>query len=294
MSEQSWTVLSVLRWSAQFLKDKGLAEPKADADYLMMHVLKLPRLELYLQFERPLSEVERKQYKALLLRRAKSEPLQYIVGVAPFIGRDYLVDSRVLIPRFDTEILVETVIAQAKKIVGPLTIIDVGTGSGCIAISLKLALPEAQLIGVDISAEALELAKANAARFGANLEWRQSDLLTGLLHDSFRQPVFIVSNPPYIAHHEYATLDKEVRDYEPQLALLADENGLACYQQLTRQASAFEHCAGIFFEVGYTQAANVKTLIQSRFPSEVQIAQDLGGKERVVYTILKSLSTGGK
>ena len=294
MSEQSWSVLSVLRWSAQFLKDKGLAEPKADADFLMMHILKLPRIELYLQFERPLSVTERKAYKALLLRRAKHEPLQYIVGSAPFFGHEYMVDRRVLIPRFDTEILVETVLTQAQKHTGPLTIIDVGTGSGCIAIALKLALPDAHLIGVDISPEALAVATENAARLGVTIDWRQSDLLNGLIHDTFAHDVFIVSNPPYIAQHEYALLDQEVRDYEPASALFAEDDGLACYQQLMRQASVFDHCVGIFFEVGFTQAASVKNLIQSRFPSDVQVVKDLGGKERVVYTVMDSLAIGGK
>lgn len=286
MSVQLWTVLDILKWSEKFLTDKGCLFARTDAEQLLMAVLKVPRVQLYVQFERPLTADERALFKQYILRRAKHEPVQYITQTAYFMGLDFFVDPRVLIPRFDTETLLETVVTVARKHAGPLTIIDVGTGSGCLAISLAKFLPEAKVFGLDISPEALDVARLNAERHQVSVEFLQSDLLQALVHRSLEGTLYIVSNPPYIAPHEYRTLDIEVRDHEPRQALVAEDNGLLFYQQIIRQSSLFEQCAGIFFEIGHTQAAAVKKLLGSRFPGAIEVVRDLGGKDRVVYTVV--------
>lgn len=286
MTLQRWTILDILKWSEQFLKDKGFAYARSEAEQLLMAVLKLPRVQLYVQFERPLSLEERALYKQYILRRAKHEPVQYITNIAYFMGLEFYVDPRVLIPRFDTETLLETVVSVARRSAEPLTIIDVGTGSGCLALGLKKFLPEATVLGLDLSPEALAVARKNAERHQLQVEFLESDLLESLVHRDISGKLFIVSNPPYIAPHEYAALDKEVRDHEPRQALVAEDNGLYFYQNIVRQAALFENCSGIFFEVGYTQALAVQKLLQARFPQETQVVRDIGGKERVVYTVL--------
>ena len=287
MSAQIWTILAVLKWSENFLREKNIASPKHDAEELLSFVLGYSRLDLYLHFDQPLTTAERGRYKELLLRRAKHEPLQYITGAAWFLSKKYKVTLHTLIPRYDTEILAETVL---KYIDRAEVLIDLGTGSGILAIALAERCKK--VYALDISSEALSVAAENARTHGVadKIEFIQSDLLAGLPEEAARSAggVFLVSNPPYISPDEYAELEPEVRDYEPKTALWADDAGLTFYKKILAQAAVLgQNLRGVFFETGWRQARAVAELMQERFAVPAQIVKDLGGKERTVYTLLE-------
>ncbi|MDR1997691.1 MAG: peptide chain release factor N(5)-glutamine methyltransferase [Candidatus Margulisbacteria bacterium] len=287
--EKLWTILAVLKWSADFLRGKGVEAARHDAESLLGFALGLSRLELYLRFDQPLTVPERQTYKKYLQRRARREPLQYITGEAYFLGEKFKATPAALIPRYDTEVLAETVLRQLTRAPHVLELIDVGAGSGILPVIFALKSALRKIYALDISKPALALARENAQARGvaAKIEFLHSDLLTALIHQPVAEDIFLVSNPPYIAPAEYLQLAPEVRDYEPRLALAAEDNGLFFYKKILAQAVMFgDRLKGVFFEVGYRQAAAVRGLLQTRFDQQAQTVQDLGGNDRVVYTLL--------
>jgi release factor glutamine methyltransferase len=289
MSADIWTILKILKWSENFLQEKGVAAAKHDAEYLLAFALSCQRLDLYLRFDQPLPSSERAAYKKLLLRRANREPLQYITGEAWFMSEKFKVSLHTLIPRYDTEILAETVLRYLDR---TDLIVDIGAGSGVLAVIF--AKRGKKVLALDISPEALSVARENAATHQVTdkIEFISADLLTGV-NISPAHSVFLVSNPPYISPAEYAALEPEVREHEPCLALLAQNDGLEFYQKILAQSGtalaqsgAAPDLKGVFFEVGHQQAGAVAKLLQDRFQIPAQIVRDLGGKERVVYTLL--------
>jgi release factor glutamine methyltransferase len=282
MSVEIWTILKILKWSENFLREKGVAAAKHDAEYLLAFVLGCQRLDLYLRFDQPLTSSERAAYKKLLLRRANREPLQYIIGEAWFMSEKFKVSLHTLIPRYDTELLAETVLRYLDQ---AELVVDLGTGSGILAITF--ARRGKKVLALDISAEALAVARENAAaqQVTDKIEFINADLLTGVSIPPARG-VFLVSNPPYISPAEYAALEPEVRDHEPRLALLARDDGLEFYQKILTQSNTAPNLKGVFFEVGHQQAGAVAKMLQERLQNPAQIVRDLGGKERVVYTLL--------
>lgn len=278
-----WTVLRLIRWSGEYLEEKGVERGRLDAEHLLARVLGLDRLQLYLQFERPLTPEELAAYKPLLLRRAGREPLQYILGRAAFRELDVTVDRRVLIPRPETEELVEAVLEWARERGGAgLDALDVGTGSGCIAVSLATEGPFRRVVGTDDSVEALELARANADAAGA--------VDVELLHGPLFEPVagrrfdVVVSNPPYVAEGEREGLQAEVRDWEPGGALFAGEDGLDVIRDLV--AGAPEHVAPgglLALEIGADQADAVRALVaETGAFGGATVRRDLAGRPRIV------------
>ncbi len=210
------TAGEMLARAKEFLQRKGVEPARLDAELLLAHVLELTRLELYLQLERPVSAAEIDAARALLVRRGKREPVAYILGAREFYGRRFAVDARVLIPRPETELLVDLALARSKE--RPVVrIADVGTGSGALAVSLALGIPGARVVAVDVSPGALEVARANAAALGSEIDFVLGDGPEALRGS---EPFdLIVSNPPYIAPEARATLEPEVADHEPELAL---------------------------------------------------------------------------
>jgi release factor glutamine methyltransferase len=265
------------------LRAKGVAAAKHDAESLLAFVLDCQRIDLYLRFEQPLTSSERAAYKKLLWRRASREPLQYITGEAYFMNMKFKVSLHTLIPRYDTEVLAETVCRQLDRVE---LIVDIGTGSGVLAVCL--AKHGKKVLALDISPEALAVARENAAahQVADKIEFINADLLTGVNIPANTRGIFLVSNPPYISPAEYAALEPEVREYEPRLALLAQEDGLEFYRKILAQSGAASDLKGVFFEVGHQQAGRVAELLQDYFSAPAQIIKDLGGKERVVYTLL--------
>jgi len=258
-----------------------------DSEELLMNVLNIKkRIKLYIDFDKPLSEKEITTYREFLVRRKKGEPLQYITGESWFYGRKYKARPGVLIPRMDTELLMQIFIEKAREY-PEITIIDIGTGSGVLAISAALELPSARIIATDISDKALELAKENAQEFqvSSQIEFIKSDLLENLIHLDLTSPIFIVSNPPYIAYDD-PHIESSVKQYEPAQALFANDNGLENYKKIVQQSNFFEdNLKGIFFEVGFQQSQPVKNMLQLKYSDSVSILKDMSEKERVIYMV---------
>ena len=280
-------ILDVIDKTTPFFEKRGIDSPRLTIELLLAHLLQKKRLDLYLEFERELDEPTLEKLREFVRRRAGGEPLQYIVGEAEFFGLKFLVDRRVLIPRPETELLVETVLTRLKSPISnlqsPISIVDVGTGSGCIAVTLARKLPGATVYAVDASPEALEVARANAARHGVekSIRFLQGDLLE-LLPDSLR-PEVIVSNPPYIATGELATLPREVRDFEPVRALVAGEDGLEVIHRLVMNAKRVLSPTGFAaLELGAGQRAAVEKLVAESGGETMQVVKDLQGHERVI------------
>jgi len=263
-----------------FFEKHGLENPRLNIELLLAHVLQKRRLDLYLQFEQELDEATLARLRELVRRRAAGEPIQYVTGEAAFYGLTFAVNRDVLIPRPETELLVEAVVKRAKP---DATILDVGTGSGCIAVTLAKQLPAARIFAVDASAAALAVARANARRHGVekNARFLQGDLLEAF-SDNVGADV-IVSNPPYIARGDWATLPKEVRDFEPVPALVAGEDGLEVIRRLVKTAKRVLAASGLVaLEIGAGQRAAAERLFRDHSYGAVEVMNDLQGHERVV------------
>jgi release factor glutamine methyltransferase len=273
-------------WSADYLKAKGVESPRLDAEHILAHVLGLGRLEMYLQHERPLTAVELDAFRPLLKRRAKREPLQYVLGRQAFRSLELEVGPGVLIPRPETESLVEEVLAWAReKSAGGSTLVglDIGTGSGAIALALAVEGPFARVVATDVSASALEIATRNreALKLGGRVELRHGPafepIAPGERFDA------IVSNPPYVSEADRPALAPEIVDWEPPEALFGGADGLAVIREMARGAAGRLVPGGLLaLEVGLGQATAVATLLEEEGLKEVRVRKDLAGKPRVV------------
>lgn len=248
----------------------------------MMFTLGCDRAYLYAHPERELSAEEHERFDAYIAERAAGKPAQYITGHQEFWGIDLVVSPAVLIPRPETEHVVETVLGLAGRLRGveKVKIIDVGTGSGCIAIALASELPAAEILATDISADALKIAQANAARLGfsGRIQFREADLLDGFLPRHFK---LIVSNPPYVGELEPERTQREVREFEPKAAVFAGPTGMEIYERLIPQAHICLREAGwLVMEIGYSIKEPVCALLQAW--SEIHAVNDLQGIPRVI------------
>ncbi|HEY0304630.1 MAG TPA: peptide chain release factor N(5)-glutamine methyltransferase [Longimicrobiales bacterium] len=283
------TVLPLAQKAAQVFAERGFDNARLEAELLLAHVLQIKRLDLYLQFERPLNSHELETFRGVVRRRLKHEPLQYIVGTAAFRNLELSVDRRVLIPRPETEVLAGCAISWARSGGGAATALDIGTGSGAIALSLLQENAVARAIATDVSEDALSVARANAERHEllGRVEFR-----TG----SVWRPVgemetfdIVISNPPYIAPEERATLQPEVRDWEPDTALFAPADGMAVIREIVAGAPAHLRTGGLLaLEVGADQAQIVAVEIDSGKFEDVQVIRDLAGRDRVVTAVRKA------
>jgi len=264
---------------AQLNRNPELApRSHADAAFLLLHALRWTRAELLARPEHRLQPEEERRYREHLEQRVRGIPIQHITGEQEFWGLPFSVTPDVLIPRPETEHLVEAVLERLRDVPAP-QIVDVGTGSGAIAVALAHALPQAQITAVDICEAALAVAKKNAARNGvaSQIRWLHSDLLAGVAQENFDA---VVSNPPYIAEAERATLSAEVRDHEPSLALFAGATGLESYERLIPQARRVLAPEGwLFLEIGFGQQAAIENLLSGW--QQVTFVPDLQGIARV-------------
>jgi release factor glutamine methyltransferase len=282
---ESWTVLRLILWSAEYLTGKGVERGRLDGEHILAHALGLKRLDLYLQYDRPLTPEELDSFRPLLKRRASREPLQYILGSQPFRELELAVDRRVLIPRPETEVLVGEVLEWSRARAGAeLDALDIGTGSGAIALSLALEGPFRRVVGTDVMAEALEVATRNraAAALDDRVEFRLGGDYTALRPDE-RFDV-IVSNPPYVPELDRGALEPEVVAWEPGAALFAGPDGLEVVRRLVAGAPVALKDGGLFaLEVGDGQARAVAGLLQGAGGWEgVTVRADLTGRERIV------------
>ncbi len=231
----TWTTRKLLSWTSAHLAQKGVDSPKLASEMLLAHVLGVDRIKLYMDLDRPASELERATFRELVRRAAEHEPVEYLVGKCPFFSMMLHVNPAVLIPRPSTETLVEHVIQHAKRTPGfhaPL-IADIGTGSGAIAVALAKQIPNSRIIATDISEPALAVARENADALGVSdrIEFRQGDLLEPVEHERLH---YLVSNPPYISDDEWKEVPRNVKDYEPETALRGGGDGLRYLRLLIR------------------------------------------------------------
>ena len=245
-SSQAWTTRRLLHWTGQYLAKKGVDSPRISAEMLLSHVLGTARLKLYMDPDRPATELERAAFRELVERAAEHEPVDYLVGHAPFFAMMFKVTPDVLIPRPSTETLVEHVIQHAKRTPGFLSpvIADIGTGSGAIAVSLAKHLPSCRVIAVDISPAALAVAKENAVthKVADRIDFVQGDLLSPIL--AGHRLSYLVSNPPYIDDDEWQAVEPNVKNYEPHLALRGGVDGLRYLRELIEKAPAYLQTPG--------------------------------------------------
>ena len=278
------TVLEIIRRSSEFLEKKGVESPRLNIELLLAHALNMPRLKLYLNFERVLNEAELNPVRELVKRRAAREPLQHITGSTSFCGLEMKCSRAALVPRPETELLAERGWQFLSTLNSQLsTALDLGTGTGCIAIAIAKKAPGATVHAVDISPEALALARKNtvANRFSDRITFHEGDAFAAL--PSQTQFDLIVSNPPYIAAEEIATLSPEVRDFDPRLALDGGADGLDFYRRLAKEAGAFLKPGGkLILEFGDGQeTALAKLFFDEKWIVE-EIVADYSSRPRIL------------
>lgn len=304
MSFDAWTVLKIIQWTTEYLKGKGVENPRLDSEVLLSNLLNLDRVGLYLNFDRPLTREELASFREMVKRRGAREPLQYITGCQEFWSLDFKVTPDVLIPRSETEMLVEEALKAVRReplaVSGEkpdirltahssrLTILDLCTGSGCIAISLAKELKDAVVYAIDDSEAALTIATENAKRHGVQdrVFFLHGDLYGALTSHVSRPTSFalIVSNPPYIKSGDIPNIQPEVRDYEPRIAVDGGPDGLDFYRRIVAGASDYLSPEGwLMLEIGEGQASAVSEMIgKTGFFDPISAVKDLAGIERVV------------
>jgi release factor glutamine methyltransferase len=278
------TVLEVIQRTTGFLDQRGIPSPRLNAELLVGHVLGLPRMQLYVQFERPLGETELAALRPLVRRRSNHEPLQYILGTASFHGLVLKVDRRALIPRPETELLVESVIKEVEGRSPPARILDLGCGTGAIALALATRFKDAHVTAVDESEAALELAGENveSTGLGARVRLLRSDWFSAL--DASEVFDLIVANPPYLTEEELATAAPEVRDHEPRTALVpGDTAGISALTAILQDAPKRMNPGGLLaLETGTQQHAALVAEAERLGLVSVRSLRDLAGRDRFV------------
>jgi release factor glutamine methyltransferase len=285
---ESWKVIGILNTSRDYLSAKGFENARLESEMLLAHALSLTRIELYLQHDRQMSEAEIAGFKSLLKRRLAGEPVQYVTGSAAFMFNDFRVDSRVLIPRPETEALVESALKALTERAAcetPTVVADVGTGSGVIAVTLALRLPGATVYASDIDDAIAGVARGNAERAGVGDQVR---ILVGSLFEPYGEEGLegkldaVVSNPPYIRSGDLEELPSEVRDFEPRAALDGGEDGLDYLRTIAHDGPRFLTEGGVLaVEVGDGQAEAVASMLVATL-EEVEIRKDYAGRDRIV------------
>jgi release factor glutamine methyltransferase len=275
------TVLEVLQSSTEYFKKRKIESPRLSAEHLLAYVLGRKRLELYLEFERELQEPELVPLRDLVRRRGEGEPLQHLLGTVEFCGQIFLCDKRGLVPRPETEELVEKIISDFRFQISDFKILDVGTGSGIIALSLAAKFPEAEIRAVDLSDEALALASENALRLGlsARVQFQKNDLLDGFV-ERFD---LIVANLPYIAMSDRSQLAREVL-HDPEVALFGGPGGDELIRKLIEQAPAHLQPGGLLaLEIGIDQSAGLAAFLAEKNYHDIESKTDYSGIPRFLF-----------
>lgn len=279
------TVLEIIRRTTEFLASRGVESPRLSAEHLVGHALGLNRMRLYLEFERPLTEPELVRIRPLVKRRSQREPLQHILGEVDFAGVRLKVDRRALIPRPETELLVEVVASWAVENPPVARIADLGTGTGAIALGLAERLPSVTVLAVDREDAALTLARENGAArsCGARVEFVRSDWFTAMPAAPYD---IIVSNPPYLSEAELVDVAPEVRDFEPRSALVAAEDGLGDLLKIISGAGEHLRRGGLLaLETGPSQHAALIAAATAAGYSKVEPRRDLAGRDRFILAV---------
>ncbi len=287
-SSQPWTIKRLLQWTSTYLSNADIEHGRLCAEILLADVLKKDRIELYTHFDYCPNPQELATYRALIKRCAAHEPVQYLTGKAHFMGLTLKVTPAVLIPRPETELLVEQALTVINEWldVEECRVLDLCTGSGCIALAIANSAIEARVVATDISDEALDIARQNAQtlELGNRIQWLKSDLFNDFTPPSSRLFHIIVSNPPYISTEEFSRLDRNVKEYEPQLALQGGTDGLNYYRRIIQDAGVFLAGGGwLMLEVGYNQADAITNLMEhAGYLTDIRAVKDHLGHHRIV------------
>ena len=287
MSNKMWRVVDLLDWTVGYFQQHDIPNPRLDAEVLLGHLLEKSRLQLYLHFEMPVFQEHLTLFRELIKKRIARTPVSYLTNQKEFMSLDFYVDERVLIPRPETEQLVETILTTKTE--NPQRLLELGTGSGAIAASLALQQPEWEIVATDISEPALAVARKNAETHActAQIEFLSGDLFEPIeTVNTNGNPRFdwIVCNPPYIKNTERDTLSPDVRDYEPEIALFAGADGLAVIRRLIAEAPKYLAPNGkLILEIGEMQADSVRALIDAESAyCTYKVLKDYAEKERIV------------
>ncbi len=288
-TEQPWTIKRLLDWTTEFFHSKQLDSSRLSAEILLAEAMGCPRIQLYTQFDIVPDETALASYRSWVKRHAKGEPVAYLVGHKEFFSLKFSVDSNVLIPRPETEHVILTAIESAKRFShSPIRISDVGTGSGCIAITLAKHIDNSQVIGLDISPEAINVAHSNVDLHKTqNVSLVVSDLFENLPGEF--KPDIIVSNPPYIGRNEVDTVDASVKDYEPDIALFAGDDGLEVVRRLVSDSANLLSSGGILiFETSPIVFDDCLKIVDSESAfSEPEVIKDYSNQRRVIQAVKK-------
>ena len=277
------TVLNALELSSNYLIKKGVESPRLNAELLLADILGCNRMELYLKFDQPLSENEKLRYRDFIKRRGEREPFQYIIGKTEFFGLKIKVTPDVLIPRPETELLIERVLEYAEKFAS-CRILEIGTGSGNIAISLANNISNSEIYAIDISEAAITIAEDNYRGYSNNgkLKFKVIDIEDFQI-DSTDKYDIIVSNPPYISNKDYNNLEKELLDYEPKIALTDESDGFKFYRLIAKKSSDLLKKGGrLFFEIGYGQSEYISDIMKMNNFVDLKIIRDYQNIDRVI------------
>ncbi len=285
--EEEWTILKVLQWTTEYFRSKGFEQPRADAEVLLAHALGLERIRLYLNYDRPLSHDELARFRSLIRRRAAFEPAQYITGKQEFWSLPFEVTPSVLIPRPETETLIEQAMLECRELEAARTvsIIELGTGSGNIAVALAKFVKNASVVSIDNSQDAIDLARENAVahNVAARIEFSVMDMFEPVDQLLLRRFDLLVSNPPYISAEEWETLPTEVKRYEPRSALTDSRDGYEHHQRIVELAPyLLKNDGTLLVEVGFGQARPVCDMLRKSGFRDVVSIPDLQGVQRVV------------
>jgi release factor glutamine methyltransferase len=278
-----WTIKALLSWTTEFLASKGIESPRAEAQILLAHVLKCSKVDLLIRYSEQPTDAERTRFRELIQRRVAGWPVAYLVGTRDFYLLSFEVTPAVLVPRPETETLVLEALGYLKPLDAP-AVLDLGTGSGCIAISIAHQKKDTIVAAVDVSPDALAVAKRNAVRHGVadRIAFLKGDLFAPLEPGSAFD--LIVSNPPYIAPDEFPTLAADVRDHEPRIALEGGSDGLVFYRRIAAGVGHFlKPGARLLMEIGYSQDESVRAILGQEPELEVgPTIKDMSGNPRVV------------
>jgi release factor glutamine methyltransferase len=283
---KSWTIGSLVKWATDDFRTRGIESPRLDAELIVAHTLKIDRMRVILDADRPLEGAELVQLRDLVKRRRAYEPIAYLRGEREFYGLKFRVDKRVLVPRPDTETLVDAALTRSMHLSMSMRQLDLCTGSGCVAIAMARQRPTAQVFGSDISQDALTVARDNALRLGAyNTAFFASDLFAAFAGKRFD---VITANPPYIASAEIPTLMPDVRDHEPRLALDGGEDGLVLVRRIVTDAPAHLEPGGLLaVEIGAGEASATVAFFEAGGLVDVRVHRDIARIERVVSGVVR-------
>ena len=277
------TILEVIAKSIEYLDKKGIESPRANAEILLANILNCKRLELYLMYEKPLRDSELNNYREFLKRRSNYEPVQYITGSVEFYALELKVTPAVLIPRPETEILVEVIIDSVKK-EDELFILDFGSGCGNISIALAENLPNVHVTGIDISKDAIMIANENLEKYKLNdrVNFVKGDILKFNVNN-FSNYDIIVSNPPYVSQNDYLNVQKEIKNFEPKVAVTDFSDGYKYFVKIITLASGILKSGGkLFFEMGEGQSKKINELLIKNDYKEINVFKDYQKIDRVI------------